>query len=694
MFGVTAKVTKISSVNATSYKIHVRTQERVQVLSFLEPTSADTFPQAQVVLSPFVDLSNQGDIPILLENIQNVFGKEHPFQNKGSDIREILGYFGSLPDFVSAEDRLQILSNDTLDFYLEKINTILAEHLMKREVVSAMDQEVKKNTRILQRDAIIRQQIKSLKEQLSDAGEDDTEEIEEKIAKASVPDDIRKELEKQARRLKQMQPTSSEYPVTLNYIETLLNLPWERSSEDSPLTLDAAKDVLNQHHHGMEKTKKRILEYLAVCALKPDLTPPLLCLVGPPGTGKSTIAKSIAETLGRKFERISLGGVSDENEMRGHRRTYVGAMPGRFIKTLLKTGVNNPVVLLDEIDKLGRDFRGDPAAALLEILDPDQNATFMDHYVDVPVDLSKCVFIATANDLSKIPAPLRDRMEVIEIPSYTLHEKVEIASNHLFPRMAEKHGILPLQIKFDHKTMEALISSYTLEAGVRNLGKRVADICRHVALKVATGEVKIYELDSSKFFEILGPPRHDWDKARSKDSVGIVTGLAWTPFGGDILSLEVALRGGKGELKITGNLGDVMKESAQAAWTTLRTGRYLHNFDPNTYDMHLHVPAGATPKDGPSAGVTIATAMLSAYLQQAVPAEIAMSGEITITGDVLPVGGIREKVIAAHRAGIKRIFLPKACERDLYEIPESVLKDLTITFVQRYEEIAKKIFVY
>lgn len=685
-YGVIGKILNITSVKATYYQFQVLTQERVVVLSH---TNDDGPTFAEVAISPFTGDISDNEIAQLKADIAKIFSKDETIPGMDKDIPKVLSFLSFREGFLTKEQRVEILLNGTFPYYIEKIQGALSHRLLQIEVIQTTEKDVQKNTRTMQKDAIIRQQIKALQSQLSDAGDDDTEELEERISKADVPDDVRKELNKQAKRIRQMQPTSSEYPVTMNYIETLLGLPWTKGTEAPPIDLTKAAEVLNEHHHGMQKTKKRILEYLAVCALKPDLTPPLLCLVGPPGTGKSTIAKSIAESLGRKFDRISLGGVSDENEMRGHRRTYVGAMPGRFVKTLLKVGVNNPVILLDEIDKMGRDFRGDPAAALLEILDPDQNASFVDHYVDVPVDLSKCVFIATANDLGPIPAPLKDRMEVIEIPSYTLHEKLEIAENHLFPRMAEQHGILPLQVSFERPVLEHLITSYTLEAGVRTLGKRVADICRHVALKVATDPHTIFEVTQESLFEILGPERYDHDKIRSEDSVGVVTGLAWTPFGGDILSIEASFLRGKGDLKITGNLGDVMKESVQAAWSVLRK---YDKFAPVEKDVHLHVPAGATPKDGPSAGVTIATAILSAYLKHAIPRDVAMSGEITISGDVLPVGGIREKVIAAHRAGIKRVFLPNACKRDLHDIPENVLKDIKITFVKRYEEIVKELF--
>lgn len=594
---------------------------------------------------------------------------------------------------IEVEERQKILETQSIKERMRLILDALNNQIKISRIADEIQDSMMEETEKSQREYYLRQQMKAIKKELGE-GEDALDELEAKIDSLEMSESAEHTARKQLSRLRTMQSSSSEYSVTLNYIETLLEIPWNISSDDLH-DLDLAEDILNSDHYGLDKVKDRIIEYLAVRSLKNDLKGPILCLAGPPGVGKSSLGRSVARAMGRKFVRISLGGVGTESEIRGHRRTYVGAMPGKLIKGLQKAGTNNPVILLDEIDKIGKDFRGDPQAAMLEVLDPEQNHEFADHYVEVPVDLTNVMFIATANQLGNISAPLRDRMEIIEVPSYTGFEKKKIAMNHLVPKQIEEHGITTDQISLGEDAVEYLIDKYTREAGVRSLERRIADVIRGVAVKVAkTEESKRDEvsvdIDEKYIVNSLGPERHHSNRAQRVSIPGVATGLAWTQAGGDILFIEASQMEGDGKLKLTGQLGDVMKESAEAAISYLRANAGSLGLSPNFFknsDFHIHFPAGAVPKDGPSAGITIFTAVLSALTGITVKEDVAMTGELTLRGTVLPVGGIKEKVTAAHRAGIKEIILPKKCEKDLVEINDEIKKDITFHLVEKVEEV-------
>ena len=541
-----------------------------------------------------------------------------------------------------------------------------------------------------QREIFLREQLNTIRKEL---GEDDPQaneilELEKKLEEAKLPQEAREAADKELERLKAVPPASPEHGVIRTYLDVMSELPWSKSTDDH-LDILAAQKILDKDHYGLEKVKDRILEYLSVLKLKNDMKGPILCLAGPPGVGKTSLGKSVARALGREFVRMSLGGMHDEAEIRGHRRTYIGAMPGRIIESLRRCGSNNPVVMLDEIDKVGSDFRGDPASALLEVLDPEQNSTFQDHYLDVEFDLSKVLFITTANMLDTIPGPLRDRMEVIRISGYTMQEKVHIARRYLVPKALKEHGLKRGQVKFDKSALEGIIGGYTAEAGVRNLERQVANVCRKVARGFAEGKTRPVEVTARKLKGYLGPIKIEKDVAERQAMPGVVTGLAWTPYGGDILFIEATKMPGKGNLILTGSLGDVMKESARAALSYLRANAATFKIDPQVFaksDIHIHVPAGATPKDGPSAGVAISLAILSIFNGNAIRPDLAMTGEISLRGRVLPIGGLKEKVLAASRAGIKHIMLPEKNKVDLEEIPVDVKKKLTFKSVKNIDQ--------
>jgi ATP-dependent Lon protease len=505
-----------------------------------------------------------------------------------------------------------------------------------------------------------------------------------------MPKDVEKVAFKELKRMSRMSPGAAEYTVSRTYIDWLVELPWDKSTEDV-LDIQQAATILDEDHYGLEKIKQRILEYLAVRKLKADMKGPILCLVGPPGVGKTSLAKSVARALDRKLIRMSLGGVRDEAEIRGHRRTYIGSLPGKVIKGLKKAGSNNPVYVLDEIDKLGADYRGDPASALLEVLDPEQNDTFLDHYLDVTFDLSKILFIATANMLGPVPPALRDRMEVLEIPGYTMEDKLRIATGFIIPEVIEDHGITDEHVDFQEEGIRFLIESYTREAGVRTLKRELASVTRWVAKEVAAGTLEgRCAITPEKVEEIRGPVKYFSDVAERTAVAGVATGLAWTAAGGDILFIEATKMKGKGLMKLTGSLGDVMKESVGVANSYVRAAALDHGIDPSVFeeiDIHVHVPSGAIPKDGPSAGVTMLTAIVSLLTDIPIDNEMAMSGEVTLRGAVLPVGGVKEKVLAAHRAGIKRVILPEKNRKDLPEIPDEIKKDMDFFFCSRMEDV-------
>ncbi len=591
---------------------------------------------------------------------------------------------------IPIEIRQNLLADNRPAHRLQVLMEFLNREYQILKLGSKIENKVHETFTKTQREIFLREQLKTIQNEL---GEDDPQaneilELEKKLEEAKLSDEAKEAADKELQRLRAVPAASPEHGVIRTYLDVLAELPWDKSTEDQ-LDILAAEKILNKDHYGLEKVKERILEYLSVLKLKKDMKGPILCLAGPPGVGKTSLGKSVARALGREFVRMSLGGMHDEAEIRGHRRTYIGAMPGRIIESLRRCGTNNPVLMLDEIDKIGKDFRGDPASALLEVLDPEQNSTFQDHYLDVQFDLSKVLFITTANMLDTIPGPLRDRMEVIRISGYTLQEKVHIARRYLVPKAIREHGLKRTQLKFANEALESIISGYTAEAGVRNLERQIANVCRKVARGFAEGKNRPVEVTARKLKGFLGPIKIEKDVAEHKALPGVVTGLAWTPYGGDILFIEATRMAGKGGLILTGSLGDVMKESARAALSYLRANARTFKLDEEMLeksDIHIHVPAGATPKDGPSAGVAISLAILSMLQNKPVRPDLAMTGEISLRGRVLPVGGVKEKVLAAARAGIKHIMLPEKNKVDLAEIPADVKKKLTFKTVKNIDQ--------
>ena len=589
---------------------------------------------------------------------------------------------------LSAEERASLLVEVDVAERLRRLLVLLQRKVELIKVKQKIDTQVREEFSKHQREAVLRQKLKAIQDELGEGDEgSDLDSFEEKIKASGMLEDTAKVARKQLERLRQMAPSSAEYTVQRTYLEWLVELPWSKATTDT-LDLDQARKVLDADHYDLQKVKKRVLEYLAVRKLAPSKKGPILCLVGPPGVGKTSLGKSVARSLSREFIRASLGGVRDEAEIRGHRRTYIGALPGRIIQGMRRVGTHNPVFMLDEIDKLGADFRGDPAAALLEVLDPEQNNAFSDHYLEVNFDLSAVIFIATANTLETIPPALLDRMEVLEIPGYTRDEKLEIAKRHLVPKQIAEHGLDERQINFDEESLTTIIEQYTREAGVRNLEREVANVIRAVAVKVAENLPYQPKLDPAQIADFLGPQKYFSEVAERTEVPGVATGLAWMPTGGDILFIEASQMPGKGNLILTGHLGDVMKESARAALSWVRTHVEEFNLNPDfeKLDVHLHVPAGAVSKDGPSAGVAMIVALASLFTGRRVRGDVAMTGEITLRGSVLPVGGIKEKVLAAHRAGIRRVLLPDRNRKDMVDIPESIRKDLELVFVKRIQE--------
>ncbi len=604
---------------------------------------------------------------------------------------------GALADLVASilnlplEEKQAILENLNVKDRLEKVNFFLSKELSVLELGSKIQSQVREGIDKTQRDYYLREQMKAIQKELGEKDERtaEIEELRKRLPEAKLPSEAMKEPDRELDRLAQMSPSAPEYTVARTYLDWLIDLPWAAATEDN-LDIAQARGILDEDHYDLEKVKKRILEYLAVRKLKADMKGPILCFNGPPGTGKTSVGKSIAKALGRKLIRISLGGVRDEAEIRGHRRTYIGALPGRIIQGIRKAGSNNPVFMLDEVDKLGLDFRGDPAAALLEVLDPEQNYAFSDHYLEVPFDLSKVLFIATANLLDPIPPALRDRMEVLDLPGYTEEEKLRIAEKYLIPKQLQAHGLTDQHLQWEETAIRRIVLDYTREAGVRNLEREIANICRGVARKVAEGQGGLTTIGAEDVTSYLGPAKFFSEVAERTSVPGVATGLAWTATGGDILFVEATLMKGQKGFSLTGQLGDVMKESAQAALSYVRskakTLKVPEDFF-SRHDIHIHVPAGAIPKDGPSAGVTMFTALVSLLTGRPVRSDVAMTGEITLRGLVLPVGGIKEKVLAAKRAGMKAIILPKRNEKDMEEVPEQIKKGLQFHFVQRMDDI-------
>ena len=603
-----------------------------------------------------------------------------------------LSYFLASVLDLGVETEQKMLEASTVDELLSFAHGALARELEIMQIRSKIATEAQSEMDKSQRDYVLRQQMKAIQKEL---GEDESgekaeaEQLRERLETADLPDEVRKEAERELRRMEQLPQSAPDFHVIRTYLEYVLELPWRKSSEEK-LDLNEARKILDEDHYGLEDIKERILESLAVIKLRPDSKSPIMLFVGPPGVGKTSLGRSIARALGREFERMSLGGMRDEAELRGHRRTYIGAMPGRIIQALRRVGVNNPVMMLDEIDKLGNDYRGDPASALLEILDPQQNNTFRDNYIDLPFDLSKVFFIATANQLGPIQAPLRDRMEIITLSGYSDQEKLNIAKQYLIERQLKENGLTPDQLTITDDAINLITARYTREAGVRQLERTIGNLARKVALKVAEGSTEKVTIDAADIKSYLGPPRFYPESARTELPAGVATGMAWTEMGGEVLFIEATLLSGSNGLTLTGQLGDVMKESAQAARSYLWSHAVEFGINPEVIKqngVHLHVPAGAIPKDGPSAGVTMASALASVYTGRKVRSDTAMTGEITLSGLVFPVGGIKEKVLAAHRAGMRRIVLPAQNEADVEDIPEDVRKELEIIPATRVSDV-------
>jgi len=592
---------------------------------------------------------------------------------------------------ISLEEKQELLATLDLQTRLQRLASILNRELELLDLGQKIQSQVQDELAQNQKDFYLRQQMRAIQKELgeNDPRDSEIEALRAGLDAAAPPAAARQTIERELERLRMIPVESAEHSVVRTYLEWLVNLPWSHSTDDN-LDIPHARRVLDEDHYDLEKIKERILEFLAVRQLKRDSKGPILCFVGPPGTGKTSLGRSIARAMGRKFVRISLGGMRDESEIRGHRRTYIGSLPGRIIQNLKTAGANNPVFMFDEIDKIGMDFRGDPASALLEVLDPEQNNSFQDHYIDVPFDLSKVMFITTANLLDPIPAPLRDRMEVIELAGYMDEEKLEIARRHLIPKQVKENGLTPEQIVFTDSGLRDLIHGYTREAGLRNLEREIGALCRKRARALTEGDLAAMVIDPPQIRKLLGPEKHVSEVAERSDEPGVATGLVWTPMGGDIVFIEASKMRGKKGLIITGNLGDVMKESAQAALSHIRSRAEKLSIDSTSFDdldIHVHVPAGAVPKDGPSAGVTIATALTSLLTGRRVRHDIAMTGEITLRGKVLPVGGIKEKVLGARRAGIAAVILPRRNEKDLEDIPAQIRDTMRFHFVDTVDQV-------
>ncbi len=595
---------------------------------------------------------------------------------------------------INVEKHQKILDEaDTLK-RLELVYKMLLDEVEIAGIERDISDKVRKQMDENQKNYYLREQMRAIQNELGFDEDIDEDLIKwnEQINELDLPKDVEKKVEKEIKKLSHMQPSSAEANVIRLYIETILSLPWNKLS-DTTIDLKKAEKILNEDHYGLEKVKERVLEYLAVVELSKEIKGPIICLVGPPGTGKTSIAKSIARATGREFVRMSLGGVRDEAEIRGHRRTYIGAIPGRVINGIKDAGTRNPLFLFDEVDKLGADYKGDPSSALLEVLDPEQNKSFMDHYLEVPFDLSKVMFITTANDLNTIPRPLLDRMEVIEVTGYTEDEKVAIAKKYLISKKIKEHGLVKTQFSMSEKAIRDLINYYTRESGVRNLEREIANLIRKVAKKIVAGDIESCKITQKNLKELLGKRKYRYDKITGKKEIGVVTGLAWTIVGGDTLFIETSAVPGTGKLSLTGQLGDVMQESAKIGISYIRSVAKKLGIDENFYkekDMHIHVPEGAVPKDGPSAGVTMCVAMISTLTNRPVKKDVAMTGEVTLRGNVLPVGGIKEKVLAAHRAGVHKVLLPADNESDIEQIPENVRNQMEFVLIKNVSEALKE----
>jgi len=680
-------------------KILVQGLARAKVVEYLQ---TEPFYQVRIEVLQEPEVKETTiEIEALMRNIKE--GLEKMMQMGRMIAPDLLMVLDSLQeparfcDLVSAniglnvEDAQKLLEILDPTERLKKLNELVAKELELLEIQVRIQNQAKEEMSKTQREYFLREQLRAIQKELGEVDEKAAEiaEFREKIEKAKMPEEVEEEALKQLRKLEMMHPDAMEASWVRNYLEWLVELPWNKSTKDN-LDIKRAKRILDEDHYDLEKVKERILEYLSVRKLNPKMKGPILCFVGPPGVGKTSLGQSIARAMGRKFIRMSLGGIRDEAEIRGHRRTYVGAMPGRIIQGIKQAGSNNPVFMLDEIDKLGVDFRGDPASALLEVLDPEQNWSFRDHYINLAFDLSKVMFICTANLVDPIPPALRDRMEIIEIPGYTLEEKMEIAKRYLIPKQMKENGITTKYLEFTDEALKMIIGQYTREAGVRNLERSIGNVCRKIARRIAEGNKKKVKVTLENVPEFLGPPKFLPEEELEKDEVGVATGLAWTGTGGDILRVEVSIVKGKKNLILTGHLGEVMKESAQAALSYAKRIAPEFGFSPEFFEdkeVHIHVPAGAIPKDGPSAGVTMATALISAMTGIPVRKDVAMTGEITLRGRVLPIGGLKEKALAALRSEIRNVIIPERNKKDLEEIPEPLRKEINFIFAKTMEDV-------
>ncbi|WP_440602509.1 endopeptidase La [Bacillus sp. GB_SG_008] len=701
--GTLAKIKQMLKLPNGTMRILVEGLHRVEMTEFIEEDDVITANVRTLMEEEEGDLEEKALMRTLIEYFEQYIKLSKKVSDETFATVVDVDEPGRLADLVSShlplkmKQKQQILEITAVK---ERLHTLISFIQDEKELLNLekkIGQQVKRSMERTQKEYFLREQMKAIQKELGDkegkGGE--VEELREKIEESGMPEETQLAALKELDRYEKLPASSAESGVIRNYIDWLLSLPWTEATEDR-IDLMRAEKILNEEHYGLEKVKERVLEYLAVQKLTNSLKGPILCLVGPPGVGKTSLAKSIATSLNRNFVRVSLGGVRDESEIRGHRRTYVGAMPGRIIQGMKKAKTINPVFLLDEIDKMSNDFRGDPSAALLEVLDPEQNHNFSDHYIEEPYDLSKVMFIATANTLASIPGPLLDRMEIISIAGYTELEKVHIAREHLLPKQLKEHGLKKGNLQVRDEALLEIIRYYTREAGVRTLERQLAKLCRKAAKIVVTEERKRVVVTEKNITELLGKRVYRYGQAETKDQVGMATGLAYTSAGGDTLAIEVSVSPGKGKLILTGKLGDVMKESAQAAFSYIRSRAEELHIDPNfheKHDIHIHVPEGAVPKDGPSAGITIATALISALTGIPVSKEVGMTGEITLRGRVLPIGGLKEKTLSAHRAGLTKIILPAENERDLDDIPESVKENLTFVPVSHLDEVLEHALV-
>lgn len=703
--GIIAEVKQVIKLQNNIVRILVEGKERAELSAFLE--------NPDYLLAEIIRFDEEVDDGLpeeakeaMLRSIQETFGKYvvvNPKMGKElqrqlseiTDLEKLMNQLAnSLP--VHFEEKQKILDAVSMTERYEVLMALLLKEIEIIAIKNDFQAKVKAHVDKNQKEYLLREQMKVIREELGeDNTESDADHFMDALGKIKADKEVKEKIKKEIDRFKNISSSSSESAVARGYIETLLEIPWNKTSRDNK-DLKNAEQILNADHYGLKKVKERMLEFLAVRNLTSKGESPIICLVGPPGTGKTSIARSVAKALDKKYVRISLGGVRDEAEIRGHRRTYVGAMPGRIVNGLRSAGVKNPLMLLDEIDKMSSDYKGDTASALLEVLDAEQNKKFRDHYVEIPIDLSEVLFIATANSVQDIPRPLLDRMELIEVTSYTENEKLHIAKEHLLTKQMERNGIRPEQLAITDKAMAKIISGYTREAGVRNLERKLGEICRKAARPLYEGEkekIKVTEQNLEKF---LGKEKYSFDKKNDTDEVGIVRGLAWTSVGGDTLEIEVNIMPGKGEFQLTGQLGDVMKESAQAGISYIRSVSEEYHIPKKFFqenDIHIHIPEGAVPKDGPSAGITMATAMLSAITKTPVRADVAMTGEITLRGRVLPIGGLKEKTLAAKNAGIKTICVPKKNEKDIDEISPEIKKGLEIVLVEQMKDVLDVAFV-